>query len=53
MKNITAETIKINNRIIELVKKIRTTKRTVELLKDKIQKNRHILNKYIIYLYKK
>jgi len=53
MKNLTDETIKINNQIIDTVRKTKITRKTIELLKIKIKKNKEILNKYMVYLYKK
>ena len=53
IENIRIETIKINNQIIFLQKTINRKVKTISILKNKINKNKEILYKYIIYLYKK
>lgn len=53
IENIKKESIKINNQIIYLQKTINIKTKTIELLKNKININKEILYKYIVYLYKK
>ncbi len=51
--NLREETLKINNQIIEITKKLTVTKKTIHFLKLKIEANKEVLYEYIIYLYKK
>lgn len=53
IENLKQETLKINNQIIEITKKLTVTKKTIHFLKIKIEENKKVLYEYIIYLYKK
>ncbi len=53
ISNIREETIKINNQIVEIGKKLAITKETISFLKLKISENKKILMEYVEYLYKK